>query len=233
MNEREFVQAAEQYNAVITDEMCTKLRKYTEILLDWNTRMNLTAITDPEEIYEKHYLDSLSLLCLEGIHGRIADVGSGAGFPGLVLAIALPDAELSLIDPLAKRCTFLRAASEALGLHNVQVFNARAEDHAKEYRETYDVVTARAVAALPELSELCVPLAKTGGIFAPMKGSRGEEEAQEAEHALRILGCAAPEVKVLELPGAGKRVLIRCVKEKSTPEKYPRNYGQIHKHPLV
>ena len=165
MNEREFVQAAEQFGAVITDEMCAQFRKYTEILLDWNGRMNLTAITDPDEIYEKHYLDSLSLLCLEGIRGRIADVGSGAGFPGLVLAIALPDAELSLIDPLAKRCTFLRAASEALGLHNVQVYNVRAEDHAKEYRETYDAVTARAVAALPELSELCVPLVKTGGVM--------------------------------------------------------------------
>ncbi|MBE6117916.1 MAG: 16S rRNA (guanine(527)-N(7))-methyltransferase RsmG [Erysipelotrichaceae bacterium] len=136
MNEREFVQAAKTYGIDLTEEMCAQFRKYTEILLSWNERMNLTAITDPEEIYEKHFLDSLSLLCLEGIRGRIADVGSGAGFPGLVLAIVLPEAELCLIDPMAKRCTFLRTAAEELGLHNVTVFNARAEDHAKEYRET-------------------------------------------------------------------------------------------------
>ena len=233
MNEKEFVQAAKTYGIDLTEEMCAQFRKYTEILLSWNERMNLTAITDPEEIYEKHFLDSLSLLCLEGIRGRIADVGSGAGFPGLVLAIVLPDAELCLIDPMAKRCTFLRAAAEELGLHNVTVFNARAEDHAKEYRETYDAVTARAVAALPVLSELCVPLVKPGGVFVPMKGSQGTEEAREAAHALELLGCAAPAVKELELPSAGKRVLIRCEKVKNTPKKYPRNYGQIHKHPLV
>ena len=233
MDEKAFVQEAQKYGISLTEEMCAQFRKYTELLLDWNERMNLTAITDPEEIYEKHYLDSLSLLCLEGIHGQIADVGSGAGFPGLVLAIVLPDAAFSLIDPLAKRCTFLRAASETLGLKNTTVFNERAEDHARGHRETYDAVTARAVAALPELSELCVPLVKTGGIFAPMKGNKGEEEAHAAAHALELLGCAAPEVKVLELPSAGKRVLIRCEKVRHTPKKYPRNYGQIHKHPLV
>ncbi|MBE6118255.1 MAG: hypothetical protein E7188_06890, partial [Erysipelotrichaceae bacterium] len=104
---------------------------------------------------------------------------------------------------------------------------------AEDAKETYDAVTARAVAALPVLSELCVPLVKPGGVFVPMKGSQGTEEAREAAHALELLGCAAPAVKELELPSAGKRVLIRCEKVKNTPKKYPRNYGQIHKHPLV
>ena len=232
MNETVFVQEAEKLGIRLTEGMLAQFRTYIGLLQQWNEKMNLTAITDPEEVYEKHFLDCLTPLAYCGLKGSVADIGSGAGFPGLVFAIACPQMQVSLVEPLGKRCTFLREAARELGLTNVTVINERAEDHAAQHRETYDAVTARAVAALPVLSELCVPLVKVGGIFAAMKGSQGEDEKTQAAHALEVLGIGETEVIRLRLPSAGERTLIKCVKTKQTPRKYPRNYGQIHKHPL-
>lgn len=232
MNEAVFAAEAGKLGIGLTDAMLKQFRDYIALLQEWNEKMNLTAITDPEEIYEKHFLDCLTPLAYAGLHGQIADIGSGAGFPGLVFAIARPDLDITLIEPLGKRCTFLREAVRVLGLSNVTVINERAEDHAAQHREAYDGVTARAVASLPVLSELCVPLARVGGIFAAMKGSQGEDEKTQAAHALEVLGIGKTEVIRLNLPSAGERTLVICTKTKETPRKYPRNYGQIHKHPL-
>ncbi len=231
MDEAMFVQEAEKYGVRLSAEQLAQLRLYASLLQEWNGRMNLTAITETEEIYEKHFLDSLTLFAAD-LRGRIADVGSGAGFPGMVLAIADPELDVYLIDPIIKRCTFLREVVKQLHLMNVTVLNVRAEDAVKEYRETFGTVTARAVAALPELAELCVPLVVQGGRFIAMKGAQGKEELERAGNALQILGCGQPEVMELCLPEAGERCLICFTKERKTPAKYPRNYGQIRKHPL-
>lgn len=203
-----------------------------DLVLDWNQRMNLTAIRDPEEAYEKHLLDCLIPLCHVHPEGKVCDVGSGAGFPGLVWASALPDVQFTLIEPIAKRCTFLNTAKNELNLSNVTVINGRAEEFAAKHREAFDVVTARAVANLTMLSELCVPLVKPGGTFAAMKGLHGEEELNEAGYALKLLGCGEPQVYEDTLPCGETRTLILAEKQKPTPAAYPRPYAKIKQKPL-
>ena len=204
-----------------------------DLVLDWNQRMNLTAIRDPEEAYEKHLLDCLIPLCHVRPEGDVCDVGSGAGFPGLVLAAALPETRFTLLEPIAKRCTFLNAAKQELGLANVNVVCARAEEFAAKNRERFDMVTARAVANLTVLSELCVPLVKKGGMFMAMKGLHGAEELQEAAFALKTLGCAEPVLYEDTLPCGETRSLITAVKKSVTPASYPRAYARIKQKPLT
>ena len=204
-----------------------------DLVLDWNQRMNLTAIRDPEEAYEKHLLDCLIPLCHVRPSGDVCDVGSGAGFPGLVLAAALPDTQFTLLEPIAKRCTFLNAAKAELGLSNVTVVCGRAEEFAAKNRERFDMVTARAVANLTILSELCVPLVKQGGMFAAMKGLHGAEELEEARYALKTLGCAEPVLYEDTLPCGETRSLITAEKKAPTPAGYPRAYARIKQKPLV
>ncbi len=203
------------------------------LVLDWNQKMNLTAIKDPEEAYEKHLLDCLIPLSHFRPEGRVCDVGSGAGFPGLVWAAALPDTQFILLEPLNKRCVFLNTAKDELGLTNVTVINARAEEYAKLHREEADTVTARAVANLSVLAELCVPLVKPGGTFAAMKGLHGNEELAEAGFALKTLGCGEPDVLEDTLPCGENRVLILAPKTQPTPGKYPRAYAKIKQKPLT
>ena len=217
----------------LEDAFFDQCEKLAVLLKEWNAKFNLTAIDEPEEVYEKHILDCLVPLAHETVAGSAADVGSGAGFPGLVWAMALPNTAFTLIEPTAKRCRYLEEAVRVLNLKNVQVVNRRAEEYAAEARETFDVVTARAVANLPVLSELCVPLVKTGGYFCALKGPQGNEEASEAAFALKKLGCGEPKVIFDTLPGGEVRTIIHADKLRPTPKPYPRAYAQIKHKPLL
>ena len=216
---------------ILTEEMKAQLLRYADLLREWNEKMNLTAITQREEVIEKHFYDCLLPLSVINKDASICDVGSGAGFPGLVWKIALPSCHMTLLEPTGKRCTFLKAVIADLGLEQIEVVNARAEDFAASHRQVFDVVTARAVANLQLLSELCVPLLKKGGVFLAMKGAKGQEEAEAAVHAMHELGCKLEEIMMENLP-SGDRVNLVYRKEADTPMKYPRNYGQMKKKPL-
>ena len=208
------------------------LKRYMELLTEWNEKINLTAIKEPAEIIEKHFYDCILPLSSGLISGRCADVGSGAGFPGLVWKIVHPDLKMVLIEPTGKRCTFLQTVIRELDLRETDVVNERSEDYVKTEREAFDTVTARAVANLSVLSELCIPLVKKGGIFAAMKGSAGEAEATEAEHAMKVLGASLKTVQKASLENGDERVNLFYVKTAHTPPEYPRNYGRIKKKPL-
>ncbi|MBO7703231.1 MAG: 16S rRNA (guanine(527)-N(7))-methyltransferase RsmG [Solobacterium sp.] len=223
----------EQRGISVPESAFDSFVKLAALLKEWNAKFNLTAIDEPEEVYEKHILDCLLPLKTEDIHGSVLDVGSGAGFPGLIWAIVRPDCMFTLLEPTAKRCRYLETAAKELALSNVRVENARAEEFVRDHRESFDVVTARAVANLPVLSELCVPLVKTGGFFSAMKGAQGEAEANEAAYALRVLGCEDPEVRFMRLPSGDERTVVHAGKVKETPGKYPRAYGQIKHKPLL
>lgn len=215
----------------LTEEMQRQLLCYADLLKEWNKKMNLTAITEREEVLEKHFLDCI--LPLRALHdpGNICDVGSGAGFPGLVWQIVMPDSHVTLLEPTGKRCTFLKEVISRLGLRNAEVVNTRAEDFAAVRRQAFDAVTARAVANLNLLAELCVPLVRKGGLFIAMKGAHGSEEAAAAEHAMKELGCVLIGTMQERLP-SGERVNLVYRKTEDTPLKYPRNYGQMKKKPL-
>lgn len=231
MTIEELVRKSAEAGIVIDEAMLSRLQKYTNMLVEWNNRMNLTAIVDPLEIHEKHYLDCLLPLRAVPENCTVCDVGSGAGFPGVVWAIIRSDLHVVLLEPTGKRCTFLNALIRELSLENAEVVNARAEEYVKEKRESFDVVTARAVASLSVLSELCIPLLKCGGIFLAMKGSKGIQEDEEAQSAIEKLGCKKEET-LIDTLSFGERVNLIYRKVRNTPEKYPRNYGQIKKKPL-
>jgi len=211
---------------------------YTSILLRENAKHNLTAITGPEEIAQKHFADSLALLddtpCPLIPDACLLDVGSGGGFPGVPLKIARPDIALTLLEATGKKADFLRMLLDELGLE-ANVVNARAEQAAHEtmYRERFDVVTARAVAALPVLCELCLPFVKAGGVFVAYKGPRekAEEELRGAANAIKVLGAEIERVHS-ETTAYGGRARIMLRKISQTPANYPRNHGAIRKTPL-
>jgi len=216
----------------LTDEMADQLDRYARLLMVWNEKMNLTAIDTYEEIVEKHFHDCLEPLQFADIHGKVCDVGSGAGFPGMVWKIARPDLSMTLLEPIGKRCTFLNEVIHSLDLSGITVVNERAEDFVKEKRESFDVVTARAVANLQVLSEVCIPLVKVDGIFVAMKGAQGNEEVKAAENAVSTLGAALFKVDEAALSKGERRMIITYKKVKNTPAEYPRNYGRIKKNPL-
>ena len=196
--------------------------------------MNLTAITEPAEAWEKHFLDCAILLqkVQLPLGATCIDVGTGAGFPGMVLALLRPDLQVTLLDSLQKRIGFLEQTAAKLGLANVRCIHARAEDGAKlpELREQFDMATARAVAAMPVLTEYCLPFVKQGGVFAAMKGP--SETAEQAETAAKLLGGEIVGEESYTLPTAGERKLIRIRKTAPTPQKYPRRSDKIKKQPL-
>lgn len=219
----------------LTDEMCEQLGTYGEMLIEWNEKMNLTAIKEPDEILIKHFYDCL--LFLKNVEipqkAKVIDVGTGAGFPGVVLKIARPDIDLTLLDGLNKRITFLNAVLENIGLSATAV-HGRAEEFAKkpEYRETYDIACARAVARLNVLTEYCLPFVKSGGQFVSMKGPAAEEELIESEKAISVLGGEKGGFFAEKLPDESQRCFIKIKKLSQTPTKYPRNSGKITKQPL-
>lgn len=205
---------------------------YKDMLIEWNQKMNLTAIVDEDEIYEKHFLDSILPSFDINIKGSFCDVGAGAGFPSIPLKIVYPDLKVTIVETLGKRITFLEALCEALQLDDVACVHARAEDYAKQHRESFDFVSARAVANLPVLSELCIPLVKMNGYFIAMKGANGEEEASLAQKAITMLGCKEIQRNFKKLRDGSKRVNFVYQKVKPTPNKYPRAFAKIKKNPL-
>lgn len=217
----------------LSEEKAQRLLRFMRLVLAENEKYNLTAITEPKEFIVKHLTDSLSVLpLLEGEDSpKVADVGSGAGLPGIPLAIAHADSAYTCIEATKKKADFLRMAAGELELKNVQVVNGRAEELGRNaaHRERYDIVIARAVALLPVLTELCAPLVKKGGLFVAMKGSAPEE----ASAAIKTLGLREERRHAFSLPeGQGERVVLLLRKEGHTSHQYPRAYGQIKKKPL-
>lgn len=218
------------------DETLKKLNRYAELLVEWNEKINLTAITDPEGIVIKHFLDCALLLEKVDLkeNASVIDVGTGAGFPGVVLKIFRPDIKLTLLDGLNKRLVFLNEVAAALELKDVVTVHLRAEEAGKkqDFRENFDLVTARAVAKLNLLYEYCLPLCKIGGIFCAMKGPSAEDEVKEALSAGKLLGGAKPRVLGETLTGEEVRTFILTKKISQTPPKYPRVSAKIAKQPL-
>ena len=221
---------------VLLDETALdRLDLYAEMLVETNKFLNLTAITEPDEILYKHFIDSLSLLtCLEfKKNSEVIDVGTGAGFPGVVLLIARPDLRMTLLDGTNKRLVFIGNVLDALGL-NANIVHMRAELAGKDtnFRERFDVVTARAVANLNTLSEICLPFVKLGGYFAPMKSAKTDEEVTNASGAIKLLGGEIEEIKEINIENYGERYVVLTKKISQTPPKYPRASAQISKKPL-
>ena len=210
------------------------LMRYAELLVEKNKVMNLTAITEPADIAALHFLDSAALLTLADFRGKaVADVGTGAGFPGLPLRIVEPSIRLTLLDAQNKRIEFLKEVCEHLALHDAECVHQRAEEFAADRRESFDLVTSRAVAALPLLCELCLPLVKVGGYFVAMKSVDAGAELDAAAHAIEVLGGAVERVADYDIPGTEVRhraILIKKMRE--TGKKYPRPFAKIKKAPL-
>ena len=222
-------------NIELTPNMEEAFDKYYTRLVEVNEYMNLTAITERSEVYNKHFLDSLFIT--KALDNKeeftLCDVGSGAGFPSIPLAIVNSKVNVTIIDALNKRINFLNDLIKHLGLTNACAFHKRAEEFAKEKRESFDVVTARAVARLNVLSELCLPLVRLGGRFIAMKGSTGLDELNEAKRAIETLGGRVLDTITLNLPDdAGKRDIIIIEKVKATPAKYPRAFAKIKERAL-
>ena len=227
---------AEKIGIKMDDTALSRFDKYAEMLVETNKTLNITAINEPNEILYKHLIDCLSLLTVVDLQkgAKVIDVGTGAGFPGLVLLIARPDIDITLMDGTNKRLVFIEEVLKELNL-NAKVLHMRAELAGKDnnYREQYDLVTARAVANMNTLSEYCLPFAKVGGIFAPMKAAKGDEELDDAKNAVKLLGGKIKEVKHLCIENCGERCIIITEKISHTPPKYPRASAQIAKKPLV
>lgn len=220
----------------LSDEMCSQFASYESLLLEWNEKMNLTAITDSVDIQNKHFLDSLScVLPIKAFGKSVIDIGTGAGFPGIPIKIARPDLNVTLLDSLNKRITFLDEVIKTLNLKEIRTYHGRAEEFArkKEHRSAYDYAYARAVARLNVLSEYCLPFVKTDGYFISQKGSDYQQELIESENALKKLGGKVEEVLPITIPDTDfQRVLIVIRKTTGTPEAYPRIYAKIEKAPL-
>ncbi len=230
-------QGARELGVALSDEQAAALMLVLRELQDWNRRINLTAIEDPAEIVVKHFLDSLSVAQVldltEG--GRLIDVGTGGGFPGIPLKIAYPQLDLTLLDSVGKRLRYLDHLIELLGLTHSRTVHARAEDAARlpAHRQRYDFVTARAVAGLPTLAELCLPLATVGGVFVAMKGPEIAGEVAAARSAIAQLGGGLREIRSLSLPfGGGGRSLVVIDKRQPTPPQFPRKAGIPARQPL-
>jgi 16S rRNA (guanine527-N7)-methyltransferase len=210
-----------------------QLESYARLLVDWNTRMNLTAICDSEGIATKHFLDSMSALLTGRVSGKVIDVGCGAGFPGLVLKIMKPEIELTLLDSLAKRIGFLDAVCEELEIQGAVTTHARAEDGARRMRESFDTAVSRAVANMTVLAELCLPFVKVGGYFLALKGPLADEELSAAKRAIEVLGGRVEEVKSVQIPFTDLNHKIIVIKKvRHTPMQYPRKAGIAAKSPI-
>ncbi len=231
--------AAAAVGVEVDDTLAERLDIYARLLVEWNEKMNLTAIVDPTDIAIKHFADSLAAAPLLPTGGfSLIDVGTGAGFPGVPLAMFRPDCELTLLDSLNKRLVFLEEVCKAVGV-KAALLHLRAEDGGKkpELREQYDVVTARAVGALPLLCEYCLPYVKVGGRFLALKGPTGEEESEKSRRAMAQLGGKVKEIRRFLLPAdsrgeTGERQIFFIDKSSPTPPEFPRPAAKIAKKPL-
>lgn len=229
-----FIDSLKPYNITLSDEKIEMFDKYASLLVEWNAKFNLTAIKDPDGIVVKHFTDSLAVLSENKIEGTLIDVGTGAGFPGLPLLIANDNLDVTFLDSTGKKIRFIETVLDELGLY-ADTVNARAEEAARDefLRENFDFATARAVSNLRDLSEYCLPFVKVGGKFISMKSAKTDEEINDAKEAIKVLGGEIEKVNSFELADCGERTLIFIKKVRPTPTKYPRNYSQIIKNPIV
>ena len=236
----DFQNALSEFGISLNSKQTEQFELYYKLLVSWNEKMNLTAITDREEVYVKHFLDSLSFVKTNPPTEdfRLIDIGTGAGFPGIPLKILYPKAHITLMDSLAKRVTFLNEVIEELSLNeegSIEAVHARAEDLAKDqtYREQYDYAVSRAVANLSTLSEYCLPFVKVSGVFVSYKSEKATEEVKDAKKAVFLLGGSFGEEISFILPGSDlKRTLVMIEKKSATSAKYPRKAGMPSKNPL-
>ena len=239
MEEKEFFEKMQEkgnkININFNVEQLQKFYRYMELLIEWNEKINLTAITEPEEIITKHFIDSLTILRYIKDKERIVDVGTGAGFPGIPLKIMLENNKFVLVDSLNKRLLFLQEVIKELNLNNVEIIHSRAEDFGqnKKYRESFDIVTSRAVANLSTLSEYLIPLTKINGKCIGMKAADTEDEIKQAQNAIKVLGGKIEKIDKFVLPETDLgRTIIIINKEKITSSKYPRKAGIPSKKPI-
>lgn len=233
-----FEKKLEELGITLSDKQKQQFDSFYELLVEWNKVMNLTGITEYEEVNEKHFVDSLSIIKAIDFNDvdNLIDIGTGAGFPGIPLKIAFPHLKVVLLDSLNKRIKFLNTVIEELGLDNIETIHGRAEDFAKqaEYREQFDLCVSRAVANLSTLSEYCMPYIHTGGMFIPYKSGEIEEEVTGAKKAVHVLGGKIEEVVKFQLPGTEiGRSFVKIKKYQNTPKKYPRKAGLPAKEPIV
>ncbi|MER3127171.1 16S rRNA (guanine(527)-N(7))-methyltransferase RsmG [Bacillus pumilus] len=237
MNIEQFTAALEEKGMALSPVQLEQFETYFHMLVEWNEKMNLTSITEKEEVYLKHFYDSISAAFFIDFHKvtTICDIGAGAGFPSIPLKICFPHLHVTIVDSLQKRITFLNELAKGLNLQDTTFYHDRAETFGqrKEKRESYDLVTARAVARLSVLSELCLPLVKKEGLFVALKASAADEEMQAGKKAVTVLGGEVVEKHSFVLPlEESERNIIVIEKKKQTPKKYPRKPGTPNKSPI-
>ena len=237
MKPETFYSLLDQQNINLTDQQKFQFERYFEHLVEWNEKINLTAITEKEEVYLKHFYDSIAPILqglIENQEIKLLDIGAGAGFPSLPMKILYPQLDVTIIDSLNKRINFLQLLAEELGLEGVHFYHGRAEDFAqdKKFRAQFDIVTARAVARMQVLSELTIPYLKVGGKLLALKASNAPEELTESKNALNLLFSKVEDNISYTLPNGDPRYITVVEKKKETPNKYPRKAGMPNKRPL-
>ena len=234
MNKEQFIQALKEKGIILTNQQLKQFDIYYHTLIEWNEKMNLTAITAKEDVYLKHFYDSLTpSFDFDFNHQTLCDIGAGAGFPSIPLKIVYPNLKITIVDSLSKRITFLNHLIQQLDLKDVEAKAMRAEEYALKQRESFDIVTARAVARLNILDELCLPLVKINGYFITLKGKIAAEELKEANKGIKILGGEVKKQVDFTLASLDDhRCNIYIQKIKNTPQKYPRQFAKIKKKPL-
>lgn len=235
MDRERFQKQAAEFGLSLQEEQCGGFERYLQQLLEWNEKMNLTAITEPDEVMTKHFLDSLLVFAAAEIpqNAAVIDIGTGAGFPGVPMKLYRSDLQMTLLDSLNKRLLFLDALCKELGLE-AKLLHQRAEEGGRSaaLREKFDIAVSRAVAALPELCEYCLPYVKKGGLFLALKGLKAEEELEAAQRAISVLGGKLEEKKTFSLPDGSSRTLLLIRKISQTPAKYPRTAAKMAKEAL-
>ena len=237
MKPETFYSLLAEQNINLTNQQKTQFERYFELLVEWNQKINLTAITEKEEVYLKHFYDSIAPILqglIENQEIKLLDIGAGAGFPSLPMKILYPQLDVTIIDSLNKRINFLQLLAEELDLEGVHFYHGRAEDFAqdKHFRAQFDIVTARAVARMQVLSELTIPYLKVGGKLLALKASNAPEELTEAKNALNLLFSKVEDNISYTLPNGDPRYITIVEKKKETPNKYPRKAGMPNKRPL-
>ncbi|SDQ04846.1 16S rRNA (guanine(527)-N(7))-methyltransferase RsmG [Virgibacillus salinus] len=238
MNPEQFVEALRQKGIELTDKQIEQFAIYFQTLVEWNDKINLTALTNEEDVYLKHFYDSISAAFYHDFTKElhICDVGAGAGFPSIPLKICFPDLQVTIVDSLKKRITFLNELALKLDISKVAFYHDRAESFGKnkKFRESFDIVTARAVARMTVLSELCLPLVTKNGEFIAMKGSQSDQEVNDSNTVINLLGGELDSVHTFTLPNENsERSIIVINKKRNTPNKYPRKPGVPGKNPII
>ena len=227
------IEKARKNELVLSEEQISQFYRYMELLIEWNQKMNLTAITEPNEVIEKHFIDSLAIMPYINKETTIIDVGTGAGFPGIPMKIGNSSLKITLLDSLNKRITFLEEIISQLQLKEISAVHGRAEEYIREKRETFDIAVSRAVAELPTLLEYLLPYVKIGGKCICMKGPKALEEIQKSKKALEILGGKIESIENIKINEEMERNIIIIQKIKPTPSKYPRKAGKPSKEPII